>query len=151
MDAYSIDFARTDDIDQWMQLVELVKADFPGLDIESYRQTLIKNINRQTAICARQDGGIVGILLFSYRQSSLSCMAVHPRARRQGVASAMIEKMLALLPQDADICVTTFRAGDEKGIAPRLLYKKFGFTEGELLEEFNYPLQRFVLHRRINS
>jgi hypothetical protein len=59
----------------------------------------------------------------------------------------MIEKMLTLLPRDVDICVTTFRAGDEKGAAPRLLYRKFGFTEGELLEEFSYPVQRFILHR----
>ena len=146
-DAWYVDFAHTDDIDQWMQLVEIVKADFPGLEIDSYKQTLMKNINRQTAICARQDGRIVGILLFSYRQNCLSCMAVHPNERRKGIASAMIEMMLAQLPRDADICVTTFRAGDEKGIAPRPLYTKFGFTEGELLEEFNYPVQRFILHR----
>ena len=25
-------------------------------------------------------------------------------------------------------------------------YKKFGFEEGELIEEFGYPNQRFVLH-----
>ena len=29
---------------------------------------------------------------------------------------------------------------------PRKLYKKFGFEEGELIEEFGYPNQRFVLH-----
>ncbi len=26
------------------------------------------------------------------------------------------------------------------------LYKKFGFEEGKLIEEFGYPNQRFVLH-----
>lgn len=35
---------------------------------------------------------------------------------------------------------------DVKGIAPRKLYKKFGFEEDELIEEFGYPNQRFVLH-----
>ena len=30
--------------------------------------------------------------------------------------------------------------------ATRKLYKKFGFEEGELIEEFGYPNQRFVLH-----
>jgi ribosomal protein S18 acetylase RimI-like enzyme len=146
---YSIDFASADDIDQWMRLVEIVKADFPGLDVESYKQTLVKNIHRQTAICARGENGVVGILLFSYRQNCLSCMAVHPGARRRGIASAMIERMLTLLPRDTDICVTTFRAGDEKGTAPRLLYKKFGFVEGELFEEFGYPVQKFVLHSKL--
>lgn len=44
-----------------------------------------------------------------------------------------------------DISVSTFREDDEKGIAPRALYKKFGFKEDELIEEFGYPNQRFVL------
>lgn len=40
----------------------------------------------------------------------------------------------------------TFRENDVKGTAPRKLYKKYGFEEGELIEEFGYPNQRFVLH-----
>mgnify|MGYP005927729417 CR=1 FL=1 len=50
------------------------------------------------------------------------------------------------LDRDKDITVSTFRENDVKGIAPRKLYKKFGFEEGELIEEFGYPNQRFVLH-----
>lgn len=42
--------------------------------------------------------------------------------------------------------MSTFREDDIKGIAPRSLYKKFGFEEDELIEEFGYPNQRFVLH-----
>ena len=42
--------------------------------------------------------------------------------------------------------MSTFRENDVKGIAPRKLYKKFGFEEGELIEEFEYPNQRVVLH-----
>ena len=45
-----------------------------------------------------------------------------------------------------EITVSTFRENDEKGIAPRALYKKFGFQEGEMTEEFGYPNQVFVLH-----
>jgi len=44
--------------------------------------------------------------------------------------------------------VYTFRENDEKGIAPRALYKKFGFVEGELNMELNYPHQKFILHRK---
>lgn len=40
----------------------------------------------------------------------------------------------------------TFRENDDKGIAPRALYSKFGFQEGELTEEFGYPNQVFVLY-----
>ena len=45
-----------------------------------------------------------------------------------------------------DITVSTFRENDSKGAAPRALYKKFGFAEDELIEEFGYPNQKFVLH-----
>ena len=38
---------------------------------------------------------------------------------------------------------------DEKGKAPRALYKKFGFKEGEKTIEFGYPNQVFVLEPAI--
>jgi GNAT superfamily N-acetyltransferase len=75
-------------------------------------------------------------------------MAVHPKHRRKGIASAMIERMLSLFPNNTDITVTTFRADDIKGIDPRPLYKKYGFEEDELVTEYDYPHQKFILHKR---
>jgi len=49
---------------------------------------------------------------------------------------------------DGDISVTTFREDDIKGTTPRALYQKFSFEPDELLMEFDYPVQRFVLHRK---
>jgi hypothetical protein len=60
----------------------------------------------------------------------------------------MVKKMIELFPKDMDISVTTFREGDLKGAAPRALYKKIGFLEGELVEEFNYPNQKFIFRNR---
>ena len=74
-------------------------------------------------------------------------MAVHPEHRKNGIATVMIEKMLSVLSPDRNVWVITFRDDDEKGIAPRALYKKFGFVEDELLMEHNYPHQKFVLYR----
>lgn len=144
---YEIGYAAQEDIPAWMALAVRVRENFPGLGLEGYRKTLWKNIRRKTALCAKQDGKIIGVLLFSPRLCRLSCMAVHPDCRRQGVASALLVKMLSLLPADADVSVDTFREGDEKGTAPRALYKKFGFAEDELLTGFEYPVQRFVLRR----
>jgi Mn-containing catalase len=61
--------------------------------------------------------------------------------------------MLENLDRDKDIIVDTFREQDSKGKAARALYKKFGFVEGELTMNFNYPNQRFVLKKKaiINS
>lgn len=151
---YSLNFAEMQDTDSWMHLVEIVRDNFPGVEteeaMEEYRGTLIKNIKRQTALCVKYKNEVVGILLFSYNSQCLSCMAVHPEHRKKGLASAMIEKMLCLFPKNADIFVTTFREEDEKGSAPRALYKKFGFIEDELQTEFGYPNQKFVLHGNVN-
>lgn len=152
IDKYTLDFAKIDDLSSWMDIVTLIRYNFPSLEIdeelEKYRQVVIKNINRKTALCVKDGNSVVGILIFSYNQKCLGCMGVHPNYRRQGIASAMIEKMLSLLPNDEDVWVVTFRENDEKGIAPRALYKSFGFVEDELVFEQNYPNQKFILHRK---
>jgi ribosomal protein S18 acetylase RimI-like enzyme len=140
-------FASKEDIIMWMSLVEKVKDSFPGLETESYLSILKKNIERKTALCVKQNNLIVGILLFSPNQSCLSCMAVHPDFRGMGIATSLIDMMLNLMPGDRDITVTTFRADDEKGAAPRALYKKHGFEEAEMFYEFGYPVQKFILYR----
>lgn len=148
---YLLEFAKIEDINSWIKMVYIVRNNFPGLEtserMEEYRQTAIKNMKRNTALCMKYEGEVVGILLFSYNSKCLSCMAVHPNYRRKGIGSALIEKMIASLPNNVDISVTTFRKDDIKGIAPRQLYKKYGFEEDELVTEFDYPLQKFILHK----
>ncbi len=41
------DFAKEVDIDIWMNLVEIVKEDFPGLIIEDYRKILKEVYNKE--------------------------------------------------------------------------------------------------------
>ena len=41
--------------------------------------------------------------------------------------------------------MTTFRAGDKADTGYRDLLKSLGFAERELLIEYGYPTQRFVL------
>lgn len=138
------------DIPEGLTMVNTVAADFPGLDIEDYTKTLQESIDCRTALCARLDGVIAGILLFSSNSRTLLCMAVHPQYRRRGVASALIAEMLRQMP-NGDICVTTFRENDPKGAAPRAIYQKFGFVPEALFTEFDYPVQRFVLHRNVEQ
>lgn len=140
-------YAVPQDMPAWLALVDTVADSFPGLDIADYTETLRKNIARKTALCAKCDGTLAGILLFSTEDRTLSCMAVHPVYRRRGIASALITEMLRCMP-DGDIFVTTFRKEDPKGTAPRALYQKLGFVSDALLTEFEYPVQRFVLHRK---
>ncbi len=137
--------AREADAAEWMALAVRVKDNFPGFEEESYRETLMHNIARGSALCVKTDGKIAGILLYSEKHGCLSYMAVAPEYRRMGVGSALAAEMLRRM--DRDIWVDTFRADDPMGEAPRALYRRFGFEEGELLEDFGYPVQRFYRKR----
>ena len=144
-------YGQQSDIDAWMELVRQVRWNFPGLEtekgIEEYRQTLEKFIGKSQAICVKEGEDIYGVMLFSRNRSMICCLAVLPEYRRKGVASMLMDKALSELDPERDVTVSTFREGDEKGTAPRALYQKYGFTAGELTEEFGYPNQVFTLHR----
>lgn len=150
-----IKYADMDNLPSWMNLVEIVRWNFPGLEtqelLDGYRETLIKNINRKSAICALDGKMVVGVLLFSTKYNMICCMAVHPEYRRRGIATRMVKEMMKNLDSTCDVIVDTFREDDPKGKAPRSFYKKLGFEEGTLLSIQTdtdgpwYPVQRFVL------
>lgn len=140
--------AREADIDEWMKLAIRVRENFPGFEEESYRETVLRNMARGSALCVKDEGEMAGVLLYSKKHGCLSYLAVAPEKRKRGVGSALVEAMLS--ETEGDIWVDTFRAGDPMGDAPRALYRKFGFEEGELTEDFGYPVQRFYRKRGAN-
>ncbi len=146
----NVEFGNTGDIDEWMSLVEKIRYNFPGLEtnegIAEHREIVLKFMDKKQALCARKDKKIVGVLLFSRGHNMICCLGVLPEYRRCKAATMLLEKALSELDKSKEITVTTFRKDDEKGIAPRALYRKFGFVEDECIEEFGYPSQRFVLY-----
>ena len=142
-------FGKPADIDRWMDLVRRVRGNFPGLetekDLEEHRQTILRFMEKRQALCVKSDDQIQGVLLFSRSRNMICCLAVSPESRRNGIASMLLDTVLSELYRGRDITVSTFREGDEKGTAPRALYRKFGFVGAELTEEFGYPNQVFVL------
>ena len=147
------EYGRPADIDKWMQLVQDVRFNFPGLETDEglaeHRETVLEFMGRNEAVCVKDGGNIMGVLLFSKKHNMICCLAVSPEYRRRGAASVLMDKALSELDRNRDITVTTFREGDEKGDAPRALYKKYGFEEGELVTEFGYPNQVFILHKSV--
>ena len=137
-------------IDSWMQLVRKVSWNFPGLETEEsfdeHKQTVLKFMNKKQALCVRNRQTVVGVLLFSRSRNMICYLTVDPEYRKQGLASILLRKALDELDRSKEITVSTFRENDDKGIAPRALYRKFGFQEGEMTEEFGYPNQVFVLY-----
>ena len=123
-----IELGRECDVDNWMQLVNKVKDSFPGLEtkeaLEEHRHTVLGFMRKGSAICARVNDQIVGALLFSREDS-----------------------MLSLMNEKRDVVVTTYREGVPEGIAARAFYKRLGFVEGKLTEEFVSPVQELILKR----
>ena len=144
-----VEYGMPLDIESWMELVQTVSWNFPGLKtevaIEDHRQTVLRFMGENRALCVKDAEKVVGVLLLSKKHTLSCCLAVTPEYRRNGIASALLEKALAELDRSKDITVTTFRDNDKKGIAPRALYTQFGFVEEKLLIENDYPVQRFVL------
>ena len=146
-----IELASEWDIDRWMKFVEKVKDAFPGLDTmeawNDHRNTVIDFMNNASAICAKVQEEIVGVLLFSRENNTLCFLAVDEKHRRQHIAEKMVSYMLTMMDPKGEISVTTYRDGVQEGIAARAFYKRIGFTEGRLTEEFGSPVQEFVLKR----
>ena len=144
-----VEYGTLRDIESWMELVGQVRWSFPGLEtqeaLEEHRQTVLRFMGENRALCVKDKDKIIGVLLFSKKHNMICCLAVDPAYRRKGIGAALLKKALSELDRSKDMTVTTFREKDEKGVAPRALYRRFGFTEGKLLVEFGYPVQEFVL------
>lgn len=139
------------ELDSWMALVDRVKDAFPGLEtreaLAAHRKTGQAFMQRESAVCAIEDGVVVGTLLFSAEESALCFLAVDPSVRRRHVATGLVAYMLSRMDPERAITVTTYREGEPAGTAARAFYKRLGFAEGKLTEEFGSPVQEFVLHR----
>ena len=146
-----IELGRACDIDDWMRLVNQVKESFPGLEteeaLEEHKNTVLEFMREESAICAKSENRIVGTLLFSAKQNMLCFLAVDAAYRRQHVAEKMVSHMLTRMDPQKDVVVTTYREGAPEGAAARAFYKRLGFAEGQLTEEFGSPVQQFVLER----
>ncbi len=64
---YVLCYAQVQDIDAWMRMIGIVTDNFPGLDsvnaIYEYRQIVLKNILRGTALCVKFGNEIVGVMM----------------------------------------------------------------------------------------
>ena len=109
---------KREDIRSWMELVNRVSWNFPGLETEAareaHRQTVLRFMEEGRALCVKCSGRVIGVLLLSRKRNMICCLAVAPEYRRRGVGSMLLETALEQLDRSRDITVTTFWAEDDK-------------------------------------
>lgn len=144
----NIKFATLADVDDWMELVNLTIDGYPCLDKAEYIENLHKYIADKKALILRDDGLAIGIMGFSADTGSIDFFAVHPQYRNLGVTKLFLDKLVGELLYGREITLTTYREGDKADTGYREEYCRLGFAERELLVEYGYPTQRFVLLKK---
>lgn len=140
--AYSA--ATHDDFSSWMELLELVQEQFPGLDRVEYALALHISTRSREAFCAKVGRKVVGAVTFSRKRQELTFLAVHPQFRRRKIAYRLVQGVFAELLPGRILTVVTYRENDPNGIEARCFYRAMGFEPGELLTCFDYPCQRLI-------
>lgn len=137
-------FGEKGDFESWIELVKLVSGNFPGLDLKCYKDVLIEKIEKKETLVVKEREKVVGVLAFSYEEKELSFLAVHPEYRQENIGIELVKKFASLFEVGTKLSVITYRDGDIKGEGARKLYKKAGFSEGDLITVFDYPCQEFI-------
>ena len=120
-----IRLAEKKDIVDWMNLMRLVIDGYPVMDEDDYLAKLEESIDEKRALVLREGDILIGAMAFTYSPGSIEFLGVH-------------------LPGQ-EISTTTFREQDKADTGHRDMLLQLGFAEKELLTEFGYPTQRFVL------
>lgn len=149
---WGIDFASEEDIPCWMALARLVIDGFPHLYEDEYVQVLKQRIKNKQALILKDNEIAIGAMLFSYKTGSIDFMGTHPLYRKKGIPQAFLDKVMGELLIGKEISITTYREGDKADTGHRKEIMDLGFAEAELLVEFGYPTQRFVIPKeKINE
>jgi ribosomal protein S18 acetylase RimI-like enzyme len=156
--------AQPGDIPAWLDLAAEVEPLFgPMVADPGFHAALERNIQRQTALCMREQPDLpgtplMGALLFSATRAphyNIGWLAVAGRWRRQGIAQALVEHCFRLMQPPAELSVVTFGADNLAGRPARRFYERMGFQAAELApngpEGGTRQVYRMQLVRRIDS
>ena len=140
-----IRLARREDIPDWMNLMRLVIDGYPVMDENDYSAKLEESIDEKRALVLKAGNVLIGAMAFTYSPGSIEFLGVHPQYRSRGIQRLFLDALLEIYLPGQEISTTTYRAQDKADTGHRDLLLQLGFAEKELLTEFGYPTQRFVL------
>lgn len=144
----NISLAQVEDIPFWMELIDLIVDGFPYLNKKDYLEKLKFSIETKQALIFKQEKMAIGVVIFSYKRSSIEFMGIHPQYRNCGIQKIFLDKLLNEFLFGKIISTTTYRKNDKADTGYRNELIKLGFTEKELLTEFGYPTQRFIFQKK---
>ena len=140
-----IHLARREDIPDWMNLMRLVIDGYPVMDEDDYSAKLEESIDEKRALVLKAGNVLIGAMAFTYSPGGIEFLGVHPQYRNHGLQRLFLDALLEIYLPGREISTTTYRAQDKADTGHRDLLLQLGFAEKELLTEFGYPTQRFVL------
>ncbi|MGX9754699.1 helix-turn-helix transcriptional regulator [Clostridioides difficile] len=140
-----ITLAKISDIPSWMNLVRLVIDGFPNLQEEEHISQLGQYILEERALILKFNNIAIANMVFNKETGSIEFFGIHPQYRNSDIAQVFLKKVMENFLIDTSVSITTFREGDKADTGHRNMIKKLGFAEAELLTEFGYPTQKFVL------
>lgn len=140
-----IRLAEKKDIADWMNLMRLVIDGYPVMDEDDYLAKLEESIDEKRALVLREGDILIGSMAFTYSPGSIEFLGVHPQYRNRGLQKLFLDALLETYLPGQEISTTTFREQDKADTGHRDMLLQLGFAEKELLTEFGYPTQRFVL------
>ena len=140
-----IRLARREDVPDWMNLMRLVIDGYPVMDEDDYSAKLEESIDEKRALVLKAGNVLIGAMAFTYSPGSIEFLGVHPQYRSRGIQRLFLDALLEIYLPGREISTTTYRAQDKADTGHRNLLLQLGFAEKELLTEFGYPTQRFVL------
>ena len=137
--------AEKSDIPIWMDLMRLVIDGYPVMDESDYLKDITKHIEEKRALVLKDGDILIGAMAFSDNPASIDFLGIHPQYRKQDIQKLFLEVLLETYLPGKEVSMTTYREGDRADTGYRDLLKKLGFAERELLIEYGYPTQRFVI------
>lgn len=138
-------FAEKNDIPVWMDLMRLVIDGYPVMNETDYLTVITKHIDEKRALVLKDGDILVGAMAFSDNPGCIDFLGIHPQYRKQDIQKVFLDALLETYLPGKEISMTTYREGDKADTGHRELLKHLGFAERELLIEFGYPTQRFVI------
>ena len=137
--------AQKDDIKIWMDLMRLVIDGYPVMDEELFLNEITKYVEENHALILKDGEILVGAMAYSDNPGCIDFLGIHPQYRKLDIQRLFIDALLEIYLPGKEISMTTYREGDRADIGHRELLKNLGFAEKELLIEYGYPTQRFVI------